>query len=220
MNQLSKNESLEKVYTSHHGERRGDFFMVEGDKRGFFLKKTIGKNKKVLDIGCRDGALTSYYAKDNEVFGVDIDREAIKRAEEKYHIKTAQVDLNGLWKIEKNYFDVVVAAEVLEHLYNPQIVISKVKEVLNKDGMFVGSIPHAFAFQHRLRYLFGTKKNTPVADPTHINHFTFKEFREILESSFEDVSFDFIISPKFKIFFFLPKSLFAFGFLFKAQFKK
>src|SRR3989344_741193 len=103
-------ESLEEIYTTHHRNHRGESFLLQGDVRGAFLAETIGTGKKVLDIGCRDGALTGYYAKGNEVLGLDIDREALARAEARLHIKTKHTDLHGDWKVPANSFDVVVAA--------------------------------------------------------------------------------------------------------------
>lgn len=179
--------SLERVYTEHHATKRGAGFVLLGDIRGTFLKEVVGKEKRVLDIGCRDGALTQVFAAGNEVVGVDIDSEALERAQVDFGIETKQIDLNGEWGIEQHSFDVVVAAEVLEHLYYPSVVIGKAAQVLKPDGEFVGTIPNAFSFVNRLRYLLKQKKGTPLEDPAHINHFTVCEFESLLEQEFTEV---------------------------------
>jgi len=179
--------SLEHIYGTHHAERRGADFVLLGDTRGAFLKEAVGTGKHVLDIGCRDGALTRYFAEGNTVVGADIDSEALARAHASLGIETRQVDLNGEWGIEPQSFDTVVAAEILEHLYYPSIVIEKVARVLKPGGIFTGTVPNAFSLINRFRYLAKRKKGTPLEDPTHINHFTVREFRSLLEKEFTDV---------------------------------
>ena len=45
-----------------------------------FREWIVGTGKDVLDLGCRDGALTRAYIDGNEVVGVDVDREALAEA--------------------------------------------------------------------------------------------------------------------------------------------
>lgn len=181
------NTSLEHMYGTHHATERGAGFVLLGDTRGLFLKEAIGTGKRVLDIGCRDGALTKSFIEGNTVVGVDIDSEALSRAHADLSIETRQIDLNGEWGIEPKSFDAVVAAEVLEHLYYPSVVIGRVAQVVKTDGMFAGTVPNAFSLINRLRYLCMRKKGTPLEDPTHINHFTVRELRSLLEREFVDV---------------------------------
>jgi len=178
---------LEDIYRSHHAARRGQDFVLLGDERGNFLSKAVGTGRKVLDIGCRDGALTGYFVKGNRVTGVDIDSVALARAKESLGIETHQIDLNGDWAIPSGSYDAIVAAEVVEHLYYPQEVFRKVADVLAPGGVFAGTVPNAFSFAHRMRYLLKQKRNTPLMDPTHINHFTVNELRTLLEEHFTDV---------------------------------
>lgn len=178
---------LEDIYVSHHTKRRGDGFVLLGDMRGGFLSERIGTGKEVLDIGCRDGALTSYFAKGNSVLGIDIDSEALARAAKDYGIKTQHIDLNGDWQLAQGAYDAVVAAEVVEHLYYPETVCKKAYEVLKPGGMFLGTVPNAFSLIHRARYLLKRKQSTPLMDPTHINHFVVRELKDLLEKQFTDV---------------------------------
>lgn len=188
----------EKVYRKHHNDR-GEGFAILMEQRGSFLRKHIGKGKKVLDIGCRDGQLTSTYCEGNDVTGADIDSNALRRANERVGIKTIHADLNGDWPFLNSEYDVVVACEFLEHIYFPGLVLEKVNLVLKQDGLLVGSIPHAYSFQSRIKFLLGTKKGTPLEDPTHINHFTYIEFRSLLEKNFDVVEFDTYIPRRYKL---------------------
>ena len=180
-------KALETIYNSHHKRERGEEFVLLGDERGTFLKTHVGTGKKVLDIGCRDGALTSYYHTGNTVTGFDIDSEALQRAKSGLGISTIHGDLNDTWDIAQNTFDVVVAAEVVEHLYYPDAVLKKIATVLTEEGMLLGTVPNAFSLKHRIRYFFLKKKGTPLEDPTHINHFTVRELESLLQKQFKEV---------------------------------
>ncbi len=209
--------SLQKIYSEHNVNRRGKYFITMEQERGPFLRDVIGKEKKVLDIGCRDGALTKYFFEGNTVTGLDIDQEALKRAQDLIPIEVKQVDLNGDWGILEKSFDVVVAAEVLEHLYYPEKITQKAAYVLKDDGFFVGSIPFAYSVQSKIRFVLNIKRHTPLQDPTHINHFTYKEFKSILEKHFSDVEIIPIVSKKFRLLSWLFKYSFAHMFLFVAR---
>lgn len=193
---------IEQIYRRHHEARRREGFLTLGEERGSFLKERVGTGKNVLDIGCRDGALTAWYREGNDVLGVDVDRVALAHAEQTLGIRTLHADLNGPWdELPKNSpaggFDVVVAAEIIEHLYYPEVVLEKIALVLKPGGMLVGSIPHAFSMQNRLRLALGTKKDTPLQDPTHINHFWWREFKRLLEKEFVIKEIKPILSKKF-----------------------
>ena len=175
----------ESVYSYHHshGNRYGTVHLRSA--RSQFLIKEIGTGKKILDIGVRDGELAKYYAPGNEVDGVDIDSAALKVAET-HGIKTYHFDLGGEWPITRKY-DVVVAGETMEHLFYPEVVTQKVASVLKPDGMFIGTVPNAFNLRRRFALTMLNKKPTSLNDPTHINHFTVRELREMLKKHFREV---------------------------------
>lgn len=178
--------SLSEIYKYHHEKTKKQEFSILEKERGQLFSKWIGKGGKVLDIGCRDGTLTKYFAKENKVLGVDIDKKMLNTCKKKLGIKTKYMDLNGKWNI-KEKFDVVVAGEVLEHLYYPDVVCKKVTSVLKPGGFFIGTVPNAFNIKNRIRYLFGKIKNTPLEDRTHINQFSYKWLKETLEKEFSEV---------------------------------
>lgn len=181
-------DSLKHIYTDHHQANRERGFSILKDTRGLLIKNIIGTGKKVLDIGCRDGALTKYFSDSNSVMGIDIDDSALAEARKSLGIETMNIDLNGNWsELTGRKFDVVIAGEVLEHLYFPNKIIEKVAEHLIKGGKFVGSVPNAFSLKNRLRYLFGRKRYTPLSDPTHITQFHLQELTCMLNKHFSQV---------------------------------
>jgi 2-polyprenyl-3-methyl-5-hydroxy-6-metoxy-1,4-benzoquinol methylase len=174
------------VYEHHHAHNRQEGFSILKADRGALFAGWIGTGKRVLDIGCRDGALTRYFAAGNSVVGADVDRQALARAAAELGIETKLVDVVAEWPFDET-FDAVVAGEVLEHLYYPDKVSERVSASLRPGGIFVGSVPNAFSLKNRLRYLRGTTRHTPLADPTHINHFSADSLRAMLQKHFAHV---------------------------------
>jgi 2-polyprenyl-3-methyl-5-hydroxy-6-metoxy-1,4-benzoquinol methylase len=182
------NDSLNKIYSRHHQDHRESGFSILKETRGSLIKNIVGTEKKVLDIGCRDGALTKYFSHGNTVLGIDIDERALAEAHKNLGIETKVVDLNGDWsELANRKFDVVVAGEVLEHLYFPENVIEKVSKHLVSGGKFVGSVPNGFSLKNRIRLFFGQKRFTSLGDPTHINHFKADELEALLQKHFSKV---------------------------------
>lgn len=180
--------SIQNVYEKHHRSSRQEGFSILEKERGSLLANLIGRGHRVLDIGCRDGALTKYFSEDNVVIGVDIDRKALCKIKESLGINTISFDLNGDWSdLSGKTFDRIVAGEVLEHLYYPEEIVKKVNSLLEPGGVFVGSVPNAFSLKNRIRYLLGRKKHTPLSDPTHINQFSYAELKSLLGRQFSNV---------------------------------
>ncbi len=127
---------LENIYRSHHEKGKRYGYLYCHGERGPYLSEWIGKGKTVLDLGCRDGELTKFFLNDNEVIGVDIDRKALEIIREKYSVKTLWLDLNTEFPFEKESFDVVVACEIVEHIYHPGPFLEKVSSVLKPGGLF------------------------------------------------------------------------------------
>ena len=212
---MDTTQGMRDVYRHHHttGNRLGKSVLSE--VRGAFFREKIGTGKKILDVGCRDGVLTKAFASGNEVLGLDIDDEALAIAERELGIVTKQVDLNGDWGFPARTFDAVVASEVIEHLYFPDRVLEKIANALKDDGVLLGSVPNAFSVQMRTRLFLGKKRATPLNDPTHINHFSHGEMKELLQEYFKDVRMYPVgnyawLDP-------LWPGMFSFGLLFEAR---
>jgi SAM-dependent methyltransferase len=176
-------EQLSERYAEHNRVERGAGFVFAGPERVELFRRYVGgPGRDVLDLGCRDGALTQAYAGGNEIVGVDADREALAEAQ-KLGIETRWADLDDALPFESGTFDIVVAGELLEHLRDPRSVVSEVLRVLRAGGTFVGSVPNAYRLKNRLRFLRGLK---PENDPTHLQMFAPKDVRALLDG-FEDV---------------------------------
>jgi SAM-dependent methyltransferase len=178
---------LGERYEEHHRKRRadGDFLFVP--ERIPLFVAAIGRGKRVLDLGCRSGALTKHFLEGNTVVGLDVDAAALEKAAA-LGIEPVQANVEDRLPFEDGSFDAVVAGELFEHLQFPDALVADIRRVLRPGGVLVGSVPNAFRVQSRLRFLRG---RPPEDDPTHLRMFSPAAMRELL-SAFEDVRIDFV----------------------------
>jgi methionine biosynthesis protein MetW len=181
-------EQLSDRYAEHNRLERGAGFIFAGPERAELFRRYVGgPGRRVLDLGCRDGALTQAYAGENQVVGVDADRDALSEAE-RLGIETHWADLDEPLPFEDASFDVVVAGELLEHLRDPGRLVDETLRVLRPGGAFVASVPNAFRLKNRLRFLLGRK---PEDDPTPLHMLSPAEVHALL-AGFDGVHLDFI----------------------------
>lgn len=136
----------------------------------------VGKNKKVLDVGCGAGYLGEVLKKNGcYVVGIESDCGRAKQAE-KVLDKLIIADVEELDKQTgmDNFFDVIVLADILEHLKRPDIFLVKFKKYLNNDGYLVISVPNIARLDVRLKFLFGkfNYEDGGIMDKTHLRFFT------------------------------------------------
>jgi 2-polyprenyl-3-methyl-5-hydroxy-6-metoxy-1,4-benzoquinol methylase len=112
-----------------------------------FVAELTGSHKRVLEIGCGPGSITRILALQGQcqVTGIELDTSAIEKAAP-YCEQIFQADLNApewLSLVEAmNPFDVVVAADVLEHLYDPWVTLKRMATLIGPEGYLVISLPH------------------------------------------------------------------------------
>lgn len=115
------------------------------------------KEAKYLDIGCSSGVTTELCAKrmgTTNVFGIDLvhTEDAQRKG-----ICTFSLDLNAGQPLpfENNYFQVVTCLEVLEHVQDPDYLISEIYRVLKKDGIAIIDVPRLDSLMNIFLLCFG-----------------------------------------------------------------
>jgi SAM-dependent methyltransferase len=178
---------LGERYEEHHRKRRDDGDFVFVPERIPVFQASIGRGKRVLDLGCRSGALTRHFLDDNEVVGLDVDRAALAKAET-LGIEPVEANVEEPLPLPDASFDAVVAGELLEHLQFPEALLAEAFRVLRPGGVIVGSVPNAFRVQGRLRFVLG---RPPEDDPTHLHMFSPAALRALL-GDFTDVALSYV----------------------------
>ena len=180
---VNEKSLVQSFYESHHkeGQRLNQSFLES--TRGQLFSNWIGKNKKVLDLGGRDGTLTKYFINKNNVTLADIDENALEHAKKNYQVETMKLDLNQSLPFQDNSFDVVVMAEVLEHLPYPNITLNEIKRVLKTNGEFIGNLPLAYHLKDRWQIIRG-RKLLISGDPTHLQFLSYEDFKKLMSNFF------------------------------------
>jgi SAM-dependent methyltransferase len=172
-------DDIGDLYRRHHAESRPrDFVFCEPERTAIFRGWVGGPGLSVLDLGCRDGALTRSYVAGNTVVGVDIDGDALARAAD-LGIETLRTNLDEGLPLPAETFDVVVAGELLEHLRFPERTIAEANRLLKPGGTLVGSVPNSYRLKNRLRFLLG-KPPDPGDDPTQLHMFSRRDVTRLL----------------------------------------
>ena len=140
----------------------------------------------ILDIGCATGYLGKELKKrGHQVYGVEISEKAGKEAEKVLN----GVIIGDIEEIDlpfpENYFDIIICADVLEHLFNPKEVLIKLKKYLKNDGYLIASIPNIANWKIRLELLKGKfeYKNIGLLDFGHIRFFTYYTAKKMFEET-------------------------------------
>lgn len=142
----------------------------------------IGRNKVVLDIGCNDGYIGKMSHKSNIFYGLDYSKDSIINTKKIYK-DAIDYDLNNLEKLTWDIkFDLIIFADVLEHVLFPEDVLKYfVKHYLKKNGIVIVSLPNVANFSIRLKLFFGNFNytETGILDKTHLKLYTDKTCREL-----------------------------------------
>ncbi len=115
---------------------------------------------KLLDIGCGTGEFSTLLKRNfkaKEVHGIELSAKAIRKiGRTRRCIKVAQIDLNkeNLY-YPKNYFDLVFAGEIIEHLILPDKLLREIFRILVPGGNLIITIPNIANWYCRLQLLMG-----------------------------------------------------------------
>ncbi len=148
------------------------------------------RNAKILEIGAGTGN-TLLYAKSNqfakEVYGIELFKleNSNQSSQEFEDFIIGDIEKLQL-PYEENFFDVILFADVLEHLVDPSAVIKKIKPFLKKDGVVIASIPNIRNWRIMYEILInGNFKytNEGILDRTHLRFFTKKNIIDLFEGN-------------------------------------
>jgi 2-polyprenyl-3-methyl-5-hydroxy-6-metoxy-1,4-benzoquinol methylase len=113
-------------------------------------------DKVVLDIGCGHGVVSNVILDKfptSTVIGVDFSQNRISHCKQltslisNDHVQRVHFLAEDIYKYIEDIlfvnvtYDVIFAFEVLEHFENQAFVINSIKKLLNKNGIFIGTVP-------------------------------------------------------------------------------
>lgn len=101
-------------------------------------------NEHVLDIGCGEGVQLEVLENRgfHKLIGIDIALLRVKRAYKRAPISANAAGSAITLPFPKNYFDVVVCSEVIEHLPDVNAALSEMRRVVKPGGRIILSTPY------------------------------------------------------------------------------
>ena len=152
---------------------------------GVLLRQLSKKSPcRVLDVGCSDGALGERIrAQGHVVVGIDLERHDL--VEDRLN-KFIQADLDqGVPKNLPGLFDVVLCADVVEHVRQPDVLLSELRAVVAPEGSVLVSIPNFGHWYPRVRTMFGLfdYDRRGILDRTHVRFFTHRSFKRLAQNA-------------------------------------
>lgn len=139
---------------------------------------------RVLDLGCSDGALSARLrAQGHHVTAVDL---APVGGVEGRVDRFVQGNLDeGIPAEVGDGFDLVLAADVLEHVRAPERVLADARRLLRPDGRVIVSVPNFAHWYPRARTAIGAfdYDRRGILDVTHVRFFTRRSFLNLVEGA-------------------------------------
>lgn len=154
-------------------------------------------NLRVLDLGCGNGSLSNIIARQGyQVVGVEESASGIAIAQPKFpDCQFIQASIYDAPKAELlNAFDVVIAVEVIEHLFYPKELVTLARKCLKPTGKLIITTPYHGYFKNLLLALSGKMDNhfSVLWDGGHIKFFSVDTLTKLLETEgYTDINFKF-----------------------------
>lgn len=145
------------------------------------------KNKNILDIGCYDGVFLSTIKGGNNLFGIEASDYGFKESSKKdINVKQFFFNDKDKFPFENNFFDIIVAGEIIEHIYDTDFFLEEVYRMLSPGGKFLISTPNIASFGRRLMLFTGVNPIIELSpnecnSSGHIRYFTFKTLKNLLK---------------------------------------
>src|SRR5262245_19288124 len=160
------------------------------DRESFLIQAAT--NRRVLHVGCVDsGLLQDRLAAGHflhsklegvaaELWGLDADCEGIEQLRKlgfrNLHDGSAEEPPS---EIPRNYFDVLIAGEIIEHLRNAGRFLDSAARLLARDGRIVITTPNALRFYNTVPALLGRE----LIHPDHLSWYSPHTLRRAVELS-------------------------------------
>ncbi len=154
------------------------------DESTGLLGALIPTGARVLDVGCGTGSVTQLlrHHRQARMVGVEPNAERLAIARQRgleVHAGVLTQELLGTL----GRFDVILFADVLEHLSDPAAQLRAVAPSLVPGGTVIASVPNIAHWSVRARLLAGRFDYRPsgLMDATHLRWFTRRTVRELFE---------------------------------------
>jgi 2-polyprenyl-3-methyl-5-hydroxy-6-metoxy-1,4-benzoquinol methylase len=187
---LGESENRAESESSSESEHPAYDFVIDlgSDNTHANVIRMVGASRRVLELGPATGYMTEILsANDCSVVGIEIDADMAQQAarfcERVIVGNLDELDLKA--ELGDERFDVIVAADVLEHLKDPLGMLRRLRPFLAPEGFFVVSLPNIAHAGVRLALLQGRfeYRDLGLLDRTHLRFFTHATITEMFDEA-------------------------------------
>lgn len=150
------------------------------------LERIPESASRMLDIGCGSGTLGERIKKKRscEVVGVTYSPEEARLAQQCID-QVIVGDLNDFDPQPLGTFDCIVCSHVLEHLYQPQKVLERLRGSLTAGGVLIVALPNLLIWKQRLVFLRGRFRyaDSGLLDRTHFRFFDWQTAYDLVRDA-------------------------------------
>lgn len=166
----------------------GNLYENDGERIQFMVENVPFKGATILDVGSLDGTIAAQLIRGgNTVYACDVSAEAMYKARGK-----------GLNPVHGNFmdeslfvagaqFDAVTCGECLEHVFDTDAMLKKIRRILKPGGKLILSTPNVASLPRRLMMLIGLNPfleyNAGKGSAGHIRYYTWKNILDQLKSN-------------------------------------
>lgn len=178
---LSRGFLLEKPAAARYGAQKPRPYEASG-----MILEHVRKGARVLDVGCGTGSMLALLSEHRgaELVGLEpeADRAAIAR-EGGFDVREEILSASLLDEIGR--FDIVLFADVIEHVAAPVGILELGRLFLRKGGRIIASVPNVAHWSVRLELLAGRfdYQAAGIMDATHLRWFTERTLRQVFASA-------------------------------------
>jgi 2-polyprenyl-3-methyl-5-hydroxy-6-metoxy-1,4-benzoquinol methylase len=144
--------------------------------RASFLDWVGGNHERILDVGCGAGSNAAWYRRHGgrELIGIEVDPQSADRASTPFDrvvslpVELAMAELDGA-------FDLIVCADVLEHLVDPWAVVTELRRLSHPTTVLAVSMPNIRFLPAIAQIAIGSGfryEDEGIFDVTHLRFFT------------------------------------------------
>jgi len=146
------------------------------------LMQSRKEGSKVLDIGSQAGVLCAQLKKlGHDPYGVEVVEELVERSKREYPSLNFQVaDCEKTIPFEDDFFDIVWAGDVIEHIRFADVFVNEINRVLKKGGLFILTTPMHNRLKNIIIALCNFEDHFNPEFP-HLRFYTVKSLRSVLE---------------------------------------
>jgi ubiquinone/menaquinone biosynthesis C-methylase UbiE len=166
---------------------RVGYAIYYGQPRPEVLERAPRTTKRLLDVGCANGAfgMTVKQELGATVWGIEIKEDVARVAAKRLDRVINRDALAALVELPDAFFDCVTFNDVLEHLTDPTAVLREVRKYIAPGGVVIASIPNLRHYQ--VLYDLVVRGNFDYADAgvldrTHLRFFTLKSIQKLFVS--------------------------------------